>query len=184
MERLSESSSRAVEKLEQSLQYHRDMQKKQDTTLHNQDTILEQDSQIATSLQEARRSMEDSFDEMSEMAEKQKALLGEMFGTLQSSVDAVHRVMSLMLVEVIGYETVAVFAVSWIVVLFLPQFRYSRFKLFLCLIGEVVAEVCIRRVYGYVVLARRENTSDMVRIGGREGMNECKAVVGYSSEDA
>ena len=174
---LSDASSKAVEKLEQSLQYHRIMDEKQDSALRNQDVIIEQDRKIASSLRDTRKSMESSFSEMSDMAEKQKALLGEMFGSLQASVDAVQQLMSLMLVEFIGYETVLMFVISWLVVLLLPQFRYSRFKLLLLLFAEVVAEVCVRRVYGYMALGWGKPPADMV------GMKEYIVQYVYSVPD-
>ena len=51
-----------------------------------------------------------------------------------------------------GYETFAVFVVSSLVILFLPRFGYSRFKLYLLLFGELVVEVIVRRLFGYFVL--------------------------------
>ena len=63
--RLSDTSSQAVEKLEQSLEYHRIMDDKQDSALRNQDLILEQDRRIAASLQETHKEMAASFSEMS-----------------------------------------------------------------------------------------------------------------------
>ena len=175
---LSDASGKAVEKLKQSLQYHRIMDEKQDSALRNQDVIIEQDRKIASSLRDTRKSMESSFSEMSDMAEKQKALLGEMFGSLQASVDAVQQLMSLMLVEFIGYETVLMFVISWLVVLLLPQFRYSRFKLLLLLLfAEVVAEVCVRRVYGYMALGRGKPPANMV------GMKEYIVQYVYSVPD-
>ena len=85
-----------------------------------------------------------------------------MFGSLQGSVEAVRSLLSLMLVEFIGWETVAVFFVSWLVVMLLPQFRYSRFKMIVVLLVEVVVEVCVRRAYGYVVLGREAPPQDLV----------------------
>ena len=96
------------------------------------------------------------------MAEQQKALLGEMFGSLQSSVEAVRSLMSLLLVEFIGWETVALFCVSWLVVLLLPQFNYSRFKMVMVLLGEVAVEVCVRRLYGYIVMGRETPPPNLV----------------------
>ena len=160
--RLSDTSSEAVQKLEQSLDYHRILDDKQDRALRNQDTILEQDRKIAGSLADTHRDMEASFGEMSVMAEQQKALLGEMFVSLQSSVEAVRSLMSLLLVEFIGWETVAVFCVSWLVVLLLPQFNYSRFKMVMVLVGEVAVEVCVRRLYGYIVMGRETPPTNLV----------------------
>ena len=166
IDRLSDTSSETVRKLEQSLDYHRLLDEKQDTALRNQDVILEQDKKIASSLRETHRDMAASFSEMSAMAESQKALLGEMFSSLQSSVEAVRSLMSLMLVEFIGWETVAVFCVSWLVVMLLPQFHYSRFKMMVVLLGEVMMEVCVRRVYGYLVLGGDTPPPNLVSVGG------------------
>ena len=168
IDRLSDTSSETVEKLERSLDYHRLMDQKQDSALQNQDLILEQDRQIAGSLRDTRQSMESSFTDMTAMAENQKALLGEMFGSLQASVEAVRGLMSLMLVEFIGWETVVVFVVSWLVVMLLPQFHRSRAKMVALLVAEAMAEVCVRRVYGYVVLAGGTPPKNLV--GGWVGM--------------
>ena len=162
--RLSHTSSQAVEKMEQSLEYHRVMDIKQDTALRNQDTIIEQDRKIASSLAETHKEMEASFSEMSVMAEQQKALLGEMFGSLQTSVETVRGLMSLLVVEFIGWETVAVFVISWLVVMLLPQYRYSRLKMMLALVAEVAVEVCVRRIYGYMVLGGDNLPQDLVSI--------------------
>ena len=86
------------------------------------------------------------------MAEKQKVLLSEMFGSLQSSIEAILTLMSLFLVEFIGYEMFATFVISWLVILFLPQFRFSRFKLHLVLFANLFLGIVIRRLYGYFVL--------------------------------
>ena len=150
--RLSDSSNEALGKLEESLEYHRVIDIKQSQALNNQDKILDQDRKIAKSLDETRENMDKAFTDMHEMAEKQKLLLTEVFGTLQSSVESVRYLMSLFLVEFIGYETFAFFVVYWLVILCIPQFGYSRFKLHLVLFAELGLEIVIRRLYGYFVL--------------------------------
>ena len=128
------------------------MDKKQNEALSNQDTILEQERKIALSLGETRKSMDQAFGDMADMAEKQKVLLSEMFGSLQSSIEAIHTLMSLFLVEFIGYKTFATFVISWLVILFLPQFGFSLLKLHLVLFADLFLEIVIRQVYGYFVL--------------------------------
>ena len=147
--RLSDTSSETVEKLEQALVYHRVMDAKQTASLNNQEVILEQDRKIASSLEETKQSMDRAFDDMTEMAEKQKVLLTEMFGTPQSSVDTVRFLMSLLLVEFIGYETLLAFVIAWLVIIFVPQFGYSRVKL---LFADVAIEIAIRRIFNYFFL--------------------------------
>ena len=151
--RLSDTSSETVEKLEQALEYHRVMDVKQTRTLNNQEVILEQDRKIASSLEETKENMDQAFSDMAEMAEKQKVLLTEMFGTLQSSVDSIRFLMSLLLIEFIGYETFAAFVIAWLVVIFIPQFGYSRVKLHLVLFANFAIEIVIRRVFNYFVLS-------------------------------
>ena len=150
--RLSDTSDEAVVKLEEALEYHKVMDVKQTEALNNQDAILEQDRKIASSLGETQRSMNKAFGDMMDMAEKQKILLSEMFGSLQSSIEAIRTLMSLFLVEFIGYETFATLVVSWLIILFLPQFGFSRLKLHIVLFTDLVLEVVIRRVYGRFVL--------------------------------
>ena len=160
--RLSHTSAEALLKLERSLEYHEAMDEKQDTALKNQDRILEQDRQIASSLSKTQADMEASFGDMSAMAEQQKAMLGEMFGSLQSSVEAVRGLMSLVVVEFVGWGTVVWFCLAWLVVMLLPQFHYSRFKLLVVLVVEGMVEVCVRRLYGYLVIAGDTPPSDLV----------------------
>ena len=150
--KLSEASEEAVKKLEESLDFHREMEVKQTQALDNQAAIIDQDRRIASSLDDTRRSMDRHFDDVNEMAQKQKLLLADMFGTLQDSIESVRYLMSLFLIEFVGYETFAVFVVSSLVILFLPRFGYSRFKLYLLLFGELVVEVIVRRLFGYLVL--------------------------------
>ena len=87
---LSDTSDEAVAKLEEALEHHEVMDRKQTEALSNQDAILEQDRKIASSLGETRKSMDQAFGDIADMAEKQKVLLSEMFGSLQSSVEAIH----------------------------------------------------------------------------------------------
>ena len=150
--RLSDTSDEAVTKLEEALEYHKVMDGKQTEALNNQDAILEQDRKIASSLGETQKSMDKAFGDMMDMAERQKILLGEMFGSLQSSIEAIRTLMSLFLVEFIGYETFATFVISWLVILFLPQFGFSRLKLHIVLFTDLILEIVIRRVYGRFVL--------------------------------
>ena len=105
--RLSDTSDEAVTKLEEALEYHKVMDGKQPEALNNQDTILEQVLMIAFSLRETQKSMV------------------KVFGSLQSSGEAIRTLMSLFLVEFIGYKTFATFLISWVVILFLPQFGFS-----------------------------------------------------------
>ena len=78
-------------------------------------------------------------------------LLSEMFSTLQNSIETVRYLMSLFLVEFVGYETFAFLVVYWLVILFLPRFGYSRFKLHMVLFAEISLEIVFRKGYGYLV---------------------------------
>lgn len=149
--RLSDSSHEALDKLEESLEYHRVLDVKQSVALNNQEKILDQDQKIAESLHRTREDMGQAFTDMREMAEKQKILLSEMFTTLQNSVETVRYLMSLFLVEFVGYETFAFLVVYWLIILFLPKFGHSRFKLHMVLFAEIALEIVFRKVYGYFV---------------------------------
>ena len=151
--RLSDSSHEALDKLEESLEYHKVLDLKQNAALNNQEKILDQDRKIADSLQRTREDMGQSFTDMREMAEKQKVLLSEMFTTLQNSVETIRYLMSLFLVEFVGYETFAFLIIYWLIILFLPRFGYSRFKLHMVLFAEVALEIVFRRIYGYFTFA-------------------------------
>lgn len=147
--KLSDSSHEALEKLEESLEYHKVLDLKQSAALNNQEKILDHDRKIAESLRRTREDMGQSFTDMREMAEKQKILLSEMFTTLQNSVETIRYLMSLFLVEFVGYETFAFLVVYWLIILFLPRFGYSRFKLHMVLFTEIALEIVFRRIYGY-----------------------------------
>ena len=151
--RLSHTSDQVASKLEESLEYHKLMDEKQTEALSNQQEILDQDKQIANALHDTKEKMDRSFSDMNEMAQKQKMLLTEMFGSLQESIDTIRYLMSLLLVEFVGYETFAVLIISWLVVMFLPQFAYSRFKLHLTIFGELCLEIIVRRLFGYLYFA-------------------------------
>ena len=147
--RLSDSSHEALDKLEESLEYHKVLDIKQNAALNNQEKILDQDRKIAESLYRTREDMGQAFTDMKEMAEKQKVLLSQMFTTLQNSVETIRYLMSLFLVEFVGYETFAFLVVYWLIILFLPKFGYSRFKLHMVLFAEIGLEIVFRRVYGH-----------------------------------
>ncbi len=141
------------------------MESKQNMALRNQETILDQDQKIAMSLEQTRGEMNQAFDEMSEMAEKQKRLLSEMFSSLQKSVDVLRNLMSLLVVEFVGYETFAAFVIAWLVIVFLPHFGYSKFKLYIVLFSNLVLEIVVRRLYSYWMFSDGSNASSetMVR---------------------
>ncbi len=80
------------------------MDKKQNMVLRNQEVILDQDQKIAKYLELTRSVMGEAFDEVSEMAGKQKQILSEVFSSLQNSVDVVRNLMSLLVVEFVGYK--------------------------------------------------------------------------------
>lgn len=143
---LSDTSSAAVEKLEVALEYHRELEVKQDSTLRMQGEILEQDRQIAHSLRETGGHLTAIIGDVAEKAEKQKALLDDTLRSVQGSVDAVRYVMSLMLVEVVGVESLVLLVLALGVVMLLPQYGHSRAKLFVVLFGEVCSEVVTRKV--------------------------------------
>ena len=146
--RLSDSSKEALDKLEESLEYHKALDAKQNKALNNQDKILDQDQKITESLHKTSEQMNEAFTDMRVMAEKQQQLLGEVFGTLQRSIESVCYLMSLFLVEFVSYETFAFFIVYWLVILFLPRFGCSRAKLHLVLFADLAVEIVFRRIYG------------------------------------
>ena len=165
--RLSDTSSEAVEKLELALDYHRKMEQKQILTLSNQEAILDQDRKIAESLEETRQEMGESFNEMNELANRQKLLLSEMFGTLQQSVDIIRNLMSLLLIKFVGFETFVTFVIAWLVIIFLPQFGYSRLKLHLVLFTNLCLEIVIRWFFAHFVF-------------GSEGQIPAESLVGHN----
>ena len=76
--RLSDSSKEALDKLEESLEYHKVLNAKQNKALNNQDKILDQDQKIVESLHKTSEQMNVAFTDMRVMAEKQRQLLSEV----------------------------------------------------------------------------------------------------------
>ena len=60
--------------------------------------------------------------------------------------------MSLFLVEFVSYETFAFLIVYWLIILFVPRFGYSRFKLHIVVFADIILEIVFRKVYGYFML--------------------------------
>ena len=143
--KLSYTSQEAVSKLEQSLEYHRELDSKQSQALKNQETILDQDYKIAKSLETTKDKMDRAFQEMSEKAEKQKFVLEEMLSKLLTGMSNVQWLLSLMLGEFITLETGGFFVVVFFVATFAPQFGYSRLWLYSLLVVYAVCESGIRR---------------------------------------
>ena len=143
--RLSSTSQETVDKLEQSLDYHREMESKQQQSLQNQEAIMEQDNKIAQSLAHTKLDMDKAFQEMSEKAEKQKFILDDMLGKLTKGLSNIQWLLSLMLGEFITLETGAFFFVTIFVVTFAPQFGHSRLFMYLVLVGYGVLEGVVTR---------------------------------------
>lgn len=143
--RLAETSTETVKKLELSLEYHEMLDMKQDQALKNQENILEQDEQIAKSLQNTKMEMDKAFQEMSDKAEKQKFVLDKMLTKLIQGMQNIQWILSLMLGEFVSLETFAFFVVSFCVSTFLPQFGYTRIFLYSILIGYAALEGIVKR---------------------------------------
>lgn len=143
---LSDTSTAAVEKLERALEYHRELEVKQDSALRMQGEILEQDRQIASSLRETGKNLTAIIGDVAEKAEKQKALLDDTLSSVQGSVETVRYLMSLMLVEVVGVESLVLFLLAVALVMLLPQYQHSRAKLFIVLFAEVCLELVARKM--------------------------------------
>lgn len=137
---LSETSSATVTKLKKALDHHKVIEKKQNEVLG-------------------------AFQSMEEMAHRQRDLLSEVYASLKSSVDGVHYLMSLFLVELIGVETMAVLILSWVVIIFLPRFGYSRLYMNAVLFCEQGMEAIVRKIYRNWILDSYElKTDDIVSI--------------------
>lgn len=145
--RLSDTSSIAVEKLEQSLDYHRKLEEKQTQAIKNQDDILTQDAKIAESLANTQSNMNNAFQEMYTKAETQKLMLDEALGTLKSGFGSIQWILSSILGEIITLETAGFFIVTMVIITFLPQFGTSRLWLLGTLILYAVLEGIIKRLF-------------------------------------
>ena len=143
--RLSTTSQETVNKLEQSLDYHREMETRQQQSLKNQEAIIKQDGKIAQSLAHTRLNMDKAFQEMSEKAEKQKFVLDDLLDKLTKGLSNIQWLLSLMLGEFITLETVAYFFISVFVVTCAPQFGHSRLFMYIVLVSYSVIESMIRK---------------------------------------
>ena len=138
-------SNTSQETVEQSLNYHKELDSKQSQALKNQEFILDQDYKIAQSLETTKKRMDEAFHQMSEKAERQKFVLEELLNKLLTGMNNVQWLLSLMLGEFIVLETGAFFVVVFIMVTFTPQFGYSRLWLYTLLVGYFMCEITIKR---------------------------------------
>ena len=142
---LTYTSSETVKKLEVSLEYHRRLDDKQTKTLENQDIILEQENQIASSLKETHSNIDKAFQEMFEKTESQKLMLNDLFDSLSKSIGGIQWILSAILGEIMSLETAAFFIAAFLIVTFLPQFGFSRVWLYFTLIVYGLIEGGVRR---------------------------------------
>ena len=161
--KLSEVSEEAVNKLEESLNYHRKLDKKQSLSLKNQEAILEQDNRIAQSLENTKSNMDAAFQDMYTKAESQKVILDDVLGTLQSGFGNIQWVLSSILGELITLETAGFFVTAVLLITFLPQFGTSRLWLFVTLLLYAVFESVSRRLFFFIIDS--STPSAMVRNG-------------------
>ena len=151
IDRLSYVSTLTVNKLEESLEYHKEMEKKQSMALQNQDFILDQDRKIAKSLEKTQTDMDEAFQEMLKKTETQKLLLNDIFDTLNKGFGNVQWLLSSILGEIISLETAGFFVTTFLFISFLPQFGLSRLWMYSTLIIYSVIEGGVRRVVLWIV---------------------------------
>ena len=156
--KLSDTSEKAVEKLEKSLEYHKKLEEKQDFALKNQEVIIDQDMKISQSLKTTRENMDQAFLEMYEKAENQKMILDSVLGTLQTGFGNIQWLLSSILGEIITLETAGFFIVTFLLVSFLPQFGTSRLWLYITLLLYGLFEGIVRRTYFMIVSPSSPNT--------------------------
>ena len=145
--KLSDASEVTVEKLEESLKYHKKLEAKQTLSLKNQEVILEQDHKISQTLENTKSNMDRAFEEMYAKAESQKLLLDDVLGTLRSGMGSIQWILSSILGEIITLETAGFFIGIVIVITFFPQFGTSRLWLFGVLLIYAVFEGILKRAF-------------------------------------
>lgn len=156
--RLSDASVMAVDKLEESLEYHRKLEEKQNLAIKNQGDILDQDAKIAESLTNTRSNMNEAFQEMYTKAESQKLILDETLGTLKSGFGSIQWILSSILGEIITLETAGFFIITMVVITLLPQFGTSRLWLIATLLLYAILEGLIKRLFFTFVNSSESNS--------------------------
>ena len=151
VDKLSDTSKAAVEKLEKSLEYHKELELKQDKSLKNQDSMLSYHHQLSESVQNTKTDMDKAFQEMYAKAESQKMILDDVLGTLRSGFGNIQWLMSSILGEIITIETAGFFIVSLLLITLLPQFGTSRLWLYLTLILYGLFEGLSRNMFFAIV---------------------------------
>lgn len=144
---LGKTSVEVVRKLEESLEYHRTMEGLQSRSLSNQEAILSQDEKIADSIEKGHTKFSNYFTEMSEKAEKQKLLLDSIFGTLNKGLGSIEWFLTSILGEIMSFETVIFFFITFVVLTFLPQFGYTRLWHYSTLLVYGMLEGVVRRSF-------------------------------------
>lgn len=144
---LQYTSTQVVSKLEESLNYHKEMELKQNMALNNQDTLLTHQKGIASSLENTQIQMNTAFEEMFKKAEAHKVLLDDIFGSLNNGLGTIKWLLSSILGQIISIETAIFFTLIFVVIRFvLPVYGYSHIVLYCILIGYCfIVEGVVRR---------------------------------------
>ena len=156
--KLSDASEMAAEKLEQSLQHHQVLEEKQTLALKNQKAILDQDFEISQSLENTRSNMNQAFHEMHAKAENQKRILDDVLDKLQSGFGSIQWALSTILGEIITIETAGFFVSVVLLITFVPQFGASRLWLFGTLLFYGVFEGMSKKIFFLLVNASQPNS--------------------------
>ena len=162
--KLSDASEQTVEKLEESLEYHKQLSVKQTLALKNQEVILDQDYKISQTLENTKSNMDKAFQEMHDKAESQKVILDDVLSTLRSGIGNIQWIMSSILGEIITLETAGFFIGAVLVITFFPQFGTSRLWLFCTLMLYGVLEGMLKRGFFKMVdISRPDSMVSSIR---------------------
>ena len=144
---LGKTSTEVVNKLEESLDYHKKMETLQSTSLSNQRDILSHEQKIASSIQDGHTKFSNYFEEVIEKAERQKLLLDSIFSSLNKGLDGIQWFLTNILGEVMSFGTILFFFLTLVFLTLLPQFGRSRLLLYITLFIYAIFERGLVKIF-------------------------------------
>ncbi|XP_065896465.1 uncharacterized protein [Dysidea avara] len=122
---LSDTSQHAVEKITESLERHKILEKGQERSLSNQDQLIKGSQQLQDQLQSAREEVSSVFSNIQQQAWSFKEQFNEIFLSLSTGLDHIQFILTWLLGEFIILERIVVFIVGMVISYLLTCSKYT-----------------------------------------------------------
>ena len=144
--KLSYTTDRTIDKLDESLHNQDLVLKSQERTLRNQRLIIKREESLKNTLDASTQSARAAFDEMKQKAAQQEALFSQTFDDIFQGIRHITKLQAMFLGEFISLQSLAFYVVS-IITCYLftsaPRTMGARLPLFMLFALLVVIEKCI-----------------------------------------